>query len=283
MSSRIATETAKKQKIQGGGVTPKYLSQNNDKYDAVLVTTENPKEVVCDLIEHLSVPLGKICAYAAEKFQTDKSLRQFLERGEDLMCAFIAKVLYGNVASVRYLEIGCNHPVTINNTALLYRYGARGVLVDPLTEMKYLTHLYRPNDKFIETAVLGKEPVGGKVMFYRCKESSGVSSLSEKWVKSFKGERTIEKIEVPAVSIEKLLEQVGFMPQFVLIDAEGEDLNIVNGIDYNKHRPDVIMAELGTAEIDEVMAERGYVNIFANRVNQLFVEKAKYELLKMYF
>lgn len=73
-----------------------------------------------------------------------------------------------NMAEVRYIEIGANHPVHNSATYLLYRkYGARGVLVEPLADLCETLETARPGDKVINAAISNRsDPT---LRFYRAR------------------------------------------------------------------------------------------------------------------
>lgn len=131
-------------------------------------------------------------------------------------------------------------------------------------------------------AVSGKENAK-EISFYVCEESSALSSLSRETIQATSNKLNIDthstEIKVEMIAINDLFEKVGFCPEILLIDAEGEDENIIRSIDYKKYKPDIIMAELGSINLNEFMQNNGYVMIMHHSVNTIFLEQNAYNKL----
>jgi len=55
-----------------------------------------------------------------------------------------------DASTIRYCDIGANHPRTLNNTFALYQRGASGVLVEPDPDLCGALRKERPRDTVIE-------------------------------------------------------------------------------------------------------------------------------------
>lgn len=264
-------------------VDREYLKKYKDDFDKILITVANPLDVLKDLEENLMIPNDKISIAVAEKYSMEHGFSQCSQNGEDLLLLLLAKLFWEDLSEVRYLEIGTCHPVFHNNSYMLYQHGMRGWLIDPLLENKYLCKLFRPDDNFIQAAITGSPREKDVIKFYKCCNSLGISSMSLDWVRSFKGENVIEEIEAKVLDIGKLLTCVPCSPEILLVDAEGEDENILKSIDYAIYQPDIIMAELGKADIIKSFMEmKGYTKLFDNNVNTIFVSRKKKDKLNAY-
>ena len=182
-------------------------------------------------------------------------------------------------ADIRYLEIGTNHPTESNNTYHFYELGARGLLVDPLPQSEFLSSLWRSEDKFCRAAVSVHE--GGTIDFYVDTDvSSGLSSIHADHFKSWGG-GTPERITVPCVTVARLLETAGFVPDILLIDAEGEDEAILRSVPLADVPVAVVCIEVCGMEADRYfnlvryMNEQGYdlYSTTQRRVNSVFVRR----------
>ena len=80
--------------------------------------------------------------------------KSFSQLGEDLIINYVFNGL--GIFNIKYLDIGANHPIEINNTYLFYLNDASGVLIEP--DPYYINELKntRPNDLVLNIG-LGKE------------------------------------------------------------------------------------------------------------------------------
>ena len=197
-------------------------------------------------------------------------LRFFGQGGDDAILMYLFRQLGMPIRDVKYLEIGTNDPLLYNNTYNFYRAGARGIIVDPMPASKYLASLVRPEDRFMQVAVAGDEYTPGrKITFYISSSSQG-SSID----KTLAG-NVAEEIEVDLVDVNYLLDQFDATPDLLVIDAEGQDEAILRSLNYGKHRPQVIEAELNKTEDEQAMEQfvldKGYFIYARTIANTIFV------------
>jgi Methyltransferase FkbM domain len=100
-------------------------------------------------------------------------------------------------------------------------------------------------------------------------------------VSKSRGQRSIEKVvKLPLVNINAIIENhFPKAPDFVSIDTEGLDLEILKSLDFDRYRPAVLCVEtliLGTmrvkTEILELMKAKGYSIRGGTFVNTIFVD-----------
>jgi len=124
-----------------------------------------------------------------------------------------------------YLDVGCADPITYSNTAFLRERGWAGLAVDG-------NPIYAPRwGKEFVNAVISTYPL---VQFAR--HANSVTSRVENGAP-----------QVPAISLTKLLtdrkiETVDFMS----VDAEGHEFEVIQSLDLTKWRPQVIVSEFNT-------------------------------------
>lgn len=246
-----------------GGMTCEQLCNLSvDSYDILLIATV-PILVIPDLIENLGIPQEKIHVlfYDDVKRLEKHEMKFYGLCNEDAALICLVQMVWHGNFNIKYLEIGCNDPVHDNNSFNLYRLGARGVLVDPLPGLQDLVYWMRPEDKFFQVAVSEKSS-DAKMTFYMS-DAEQLGSLNEHHHEKFalKKAHNIKEIEVDVVGINDLIAQIGYTPECLLIDAEGEDEKILYGIDYSRYKPAIIMAEVchgsGSA-MEKFMRQRGY-------------------------
>jgi hypothetical protein len=223
----------------------------------------------------VGLPLG-VAAHA----RANPGEQSFAQCGEDLIVAFILGYL--GVSDVSYLDIGAYDPVEINNTYYFYRKGFHGVLVEPNPVMCEKLRSVRPDDTTL-TAGIGVTDVR-EADFYMMSDPSWNTFSKEEAEHQQKvtaGKIYIEKVtKMPLLDINRVMsEHFGGAPTFVSIDAEGMHLDLLQAIDYQRHRPLVICVETivtGTTktmpEIGQFMAAQGYAERGGSFVNGIFVD-----------
>ena len=175
----------------------------------------------------------------------------FSQFGEDLLVQQILRKDAGI-----YLDIGANHPVRFSNTYHLYRFrGWHGILVEPNPALAKLLRSRRPRDVVLAAAV-GK--TDGTAFF----ENNPEHTLSR--VLFCKDEARYPVKEVPVVSLPSLFARFSDLLKqvdFLTIDCEGMDWEILSGNDWHQLRPKCICAECGDREEERLanyLAEQGY-------------------------
>lgn len=178
----------------------------------------------------------------------------FSQYGEDV---YVSQLFLsgGKRSDVMYLDVGANHYRRSNNTYLFYKSGARGILVeaDPLL-CKQLKHR-RKYDRIINCLVGAED--SKEVEFYVLSLPTR-SSMDKEVVRNSisRGLKLRETIKLPCISINNLLEQNQFTPDYLSIDIEGMDYTVLRSIDFDRYKIKVIVAEKTDEKIEnETMDE----------------------------
>jgi hypothetical protein len=90
------------------------------------------------------------------------------------------------------------------------------------------------------------------------------------------------RVSVPIANINSILAQWGFTPDFLTLDTEGQDLAILESLDFTLHRPAVICVETLTFSaqlrghklpaITACLRDAGYQVHADTRINTLFID-----------
>ena len=180
-----------------------------------------------------------------------------------------------------FLDIGCHHPVNINNTYLMYLRGSRGVNVDanPIFEPEFKA--IRPEDKFV-CAGIGTE--WGTKDFLMYDQRSGLNTFCQSEVDKIEASsqnRIRNKINVEIITINDVVEKYcdGKFPNLLSIDAEGMDKEIIKSADfYRLGFPDIICVETRRHETSlmQGILLGEYVMHLRMAENLFFVKQEKY-------
>ena len=150
-----------------------------------------------------------------------------------------------------YVDVGCWHPKKFSNTWFLYKQGWRGVNID-LGEIKIKTFkLGRPDDINIVAAVSDKEM---EVFVETDKDFSVGEQIVPEGQDSRLGFKQRRKMITRKLT--EILDQTKFKGQkidLLNIDAEGHDLQVLNGLDFERYSPGIILIESYVETLDELL------------------------------
>lgn len=211
----------------------------------------------------------------------------YAQCGEDVIVEGLLTARLGlagrGLDSLFYIEIGANHPIQTSNTYLFYRkHGATGVLVEANPKLVADLQRVRPRDTVLHTAVSARsDPT---LAFGVC-ELSELSSLAFDHIQSFGTGTGVATASVPNLHINDLLARCAGRPiDFLSIDVEGVDLEILEAMDFSRFRPLVIQCEPsehfapGTAlRMTTLLRERGYALAARTSINLIFIDAAALE------
>ena len=156
--------------------------------------------------------------------------------GVDLLVDYIFK----NKKKGLYVDVGAQHPVSNNNTYLLYKRGWRGINIDLDIENIKLHNLARQNDLNLCEAISSKSK---EIDLFFYHDKSPINTV-EKIVADTKKQKIKEIKKVKTKTLNQILdinkiEHINYLN----IDVEGHELHVLKGLDLIKYKPDVISVE----------------------------------------
>lgn len=168
-----------------------------------------------------------------------------------------------------FIEIGANHPVNLSQTYYLEKNGWDGILVEPLPDMADLLRHQR-KAKVYEVAC-GAPAERGTVDFFVAGEFSSIERRAV-----FTDIEYSKTVPVTLVTIDDIHKQAGY-PQvdFLSIDTEGTELNVLQGINFIKLKPKLIFIEYHVLSLDThwFFLKHGYKLIRRTGVNNWYIPK----------
>lgn len=217
--------------------------------------------------------LGGLKQRIAPPFQ-----RSYAQCGEDVIADYLLTGLLGFTRPT-YLDIGAHHPWHLSNTYAFYRKGCRGVCVEPDPVLFRRIRHARSRDVCLNVGVGSLREV--KELFVI--DDPGLNTFSEQTRGAleeghpFRVTRSVPVQIVPMNDI--LTKHFGPWPNFVSLDAESMDLEILRAVDFALYRPEVICVEtlaypelVKIASIGEFLKGVGYEVYADTHVNTIFVE-----------
>jgi FkbM family methyltransferase len=142
-----------------------------------------------------------------------------------------------------YIDVGAGHPVIDNVSFAFYLQGWRGITVEPNPALARLTRSIRPRDLAVETLV-GAAP--GQATFFLVDDFHGLSTMIGDHARAAAetyGKRS-EQMTLPVTTLADLCK--AHQPHaidFLKIDVEGAEQDVLAGADWGKYRPKVIVIE----------------------------------------
>jgi len=160
-----------------------------------------------------------------------------------LIVNFIFKNL--KIDKPTYIDIGAHHPTRLSNTYLFYKKGSQGICIEPDPELFKKIEKKRKNDVCLNIGIGTEEEkmadyyvISDKVLNTFSKEEAGhiVNTTGKK----------IEKIiKIPLVPMSKIITKYlsDKTPNFISLDTEGFDFEILKSLNFNNFKPEVFCVE----------------------------------------
>lgn len=206
----------------------------------------------------------------------------YSQTGEDLIILDFLKLELGR-KDITYMDIGANEPKFLNNTYLMYKEGNKGILVEPNVNLCKKLERYRKRDIVLNCGVAGEH---GKLTYYMM-ESDKINSFSkdemEEYVKL--GHKLLGEKEIEVFAINEIFEKYGSV-DFLSIDVEGLDFEILKSLNYRKYAPTVICVETQEygggkrddfEEINQFLFGNGYMIYADTMLNTIYVNSEEFE------
>jgi FkbM family methyltransferase len=178
-------------------------------------------------------------------FSSSKWKKSYSQCAEDLIVEFIFKSRPIK-SNGFYVDVGAHHPRRGSNTYALYKKGWRGILVDMEPDKVIAARLARPFDTCVQAAVSdGERDVG---VF----SPGPFSTKTTIDPKSAMGDRFTNFVKTASVRTKTLTDILddNSCPcdfDFLNVDCEGHDLEVLRGLNLEKYCPKVICVEIWEA------------------------------------
>tara|TARA_B100000579_G_scaffold421189_1_gene421713 strand:- start:150 stop:860 length:711 start_codon:yes stop_codon:yes gene_type:complete len=182
-----------------------------------------------------------------------------------------------------YIDIGCFHPILHSNTARLYDRGWKGINIDINQTSIDLFNIIRKRDKNFCIAISNENK---KIEYYKDNNFSPINSINKKFFKytlnKFSDGKFIQK-EIYSYKLLDFLNTKNIKTEnidFLNIDAESHDYEVLQGIDFKKINIKLICVEMfdENSKINELkftnfLKDYGYLHIKNIGANGFFEKK----------
>ena len=141
-----------------------------------------------------------------------------------------------------YIDVGCHHPVLNNNTYLLYKKGWNGINIDLDEQNIELFNYARNKDININIAASNSSK---EVDLYFYHNKSTINTIDKKTSDYLKAK--VQKVKkINADKLENIINKSLYKNKiidFLSIDVEGHELEVLKGLNFEKYKPKVIVVE----------------------------------------
>ncbi|EHR70636.1 hypothetical protein BurJ1DRAFT_1772 [Burkholderiales bacterium JOSHI_001] len=182
-----------------------------------------------------------------------------------------------------YVEVGSHHPIRFSNTYNFYRRGWRGLCIDPVPGLVRRFARWRPRDIALE---LGIAESAGSLTFHLFNEPA-LNTFSPELAAERDGRNNwaiVERRTVPVQPLAAVLAQ--HLPadvqaiDFMSIDVEGMDLQVLRSNDWTRYRPRIVVTECldsrmsnwPTDPVVQFMAQQQYFPV-AKAIHSVFFQR----------
>lgn len=194
--------------------------------------------------------------------------KSFSQKGEDL----IIDQLLGYKKKGFYVDIGAYDPTRFSNTKRFYMRGWRGMNIDPNLMLIKKFERERIGDINLNIGISKKND---RVTFYEFFPST-LSTFSDKEAKKYisEGFKLTSKKKILVRALASILDKYckSKNVDFLSVDTEGMDLEVLESNDWMRYRPHVICVENHGNEkrILNFLKKHGYELIYNNGLNSIF-------------
>lgn len=206
------------------------------------------------------------------------ALKSYSQEGEDM----ILRRLFEGQKTGFYVDVGAHHPKRFSNTFFFYKKGWSGINIDAMPNCMKLFDKIRPRDINLEVPISDKKQKLKYYMFNEPALNGFLKDLTEK--RDGKDNyKIISEKDMETSTLEKILEK--YLPSgqeidFMSIDVEGLDLQVLKSNNWKQFRPKFVLVEVLGCSISEIANSKEYkylagfgYEIFAKTVNTVIFRR----------
>jgi FkbM family methyltransferase len=196
---------------------------------------------------------------------------------------------FGDRADGFYIDIGAGHPIYDNVSFAFYLKGWNGITVEPNPWLSRLSRAVRPRDIQVE-ALVGAAV--GQATYYRVRDYHGLSTMIEGNAQAAEAEfgKGADASVMPVTTLRELCARhaPAAAIDFLKIDVEGAEKDVLLGGDWQRFRPRVVVAEaLAPTTLapswdtwEPLLLQQAYRFVFFDSLNRYYVAEEAADLAR---
>lgn len=182
-----------------------------------------------------------------------------------------------------YIDVGGGHPVAGSVSFWFYKRGWDGIVVEPQAELAHLHRRLRPRDKVAQVLVGADDT---EKDFYVFDRWHGLSTTVGEHARAAGAE--FQTLRLPSISLAELcrLHELRSI-DFLKIDVEGAEADVIAGADWDHFRPGIVLVESVAPLSNEPtwhkweaqLLSKGYRFVLFDTLNRFYVAEERKDLL----
>ena len=209
-------------------------------------------------------------------------MNTYSQAGEDVIAYYF--FMTQGIKIPTYLDIGTNNPIYGNNTFLFYKRGSTGVCIEADPSLFSNIQLNRSKDICINAGVTFDEKTNADFFIFEEPSHNTLSKEEAEYRNNISRYKIKKIINIPLININTLIkENFKAVPNFISLDVEGVDFDILKTLDFVSYRPDMLCVETVSFSLDNkevklddiitFMKTKNYIVYADTHINTLFVDK----------
>ncbi|MEU4801431.1 FkbM family methyltransferase [Actinosynnema sp. NPDC023587] len=202
----------------------------------------------------------------------------YAQNGEDVV---LARLFHGR-GTGRYVDVGAADAVQDSVTKHFYDLGWRGLNIEPIPAQADRLREARPEDVTLAVAI-GASP--GTATLHVVADRSGWSTLDADLATGYRAELRVDEVEVPVRTLADVLDEFPGPVDFLKIDVEGAEQAVIEGADWTRHAPRVVLVEAtepgsptpSHAGWEPLMLAAGYAFVLFDGLNRFYARESDTE------
>jgi len=191
----------------------------------------------------------------------------YAQYNEDL----VLMALFSDVKKGFYIDVGANYPTIDSVTKIFYDKGWCGINIEPLQDLFIQLEKERPRDINLQIGIGDKS---GEAEFREIVDLPGHSTFDNHQKKRHNKEHKYVDYNVPVRTLDDVLTE--YKPkhiEFLKIDVEGFEYQVIAGNKWNKFRPEVVCIESNHVSQDwrPLLTTQRYRLFITDGLNEYYV------------
>ncbi len=167
--------------------------------------------------------------------------KSYAQNGEDLLL----RAIFGSKSFGFYVDVGAHHPCFLSNTHYFYRRGWHGINIDAMPNSMKPFRKLRKRDINLELAISNKKQSETFYIFNNSPNNTFSSEYAEE-LKKDPSYKLIAEKKITTTTLSEVLDQYlpnGTVIDFLSIDAEEYDFEVLKSNNWKQYRPRVVVVE----------------------------------------